>query len=101
MYFIIQFVDNNFIIPKIVASRVQINAFVSISVVFVGGIIWGIPGMFLSIPITAILKVIFDHVEGLKPWGFLLGDIVPTKQKKVLKPALQLLSKLIKPNPPL
>jgi predicted PurR-regulated permease PerM len=101
LYSFIQFVDNNLIIPRVVASRVQINAFVSIIVVLIGGAIWGIPGMFLSIPITAIIKVIFDHIEGLKPWGFLLGDIVPTKQKEVLKPALQLLSKLIKPNPPL
>jgi predicted PurR-regulated permease PerM len=44
----------------------------------IGGAIWGIAGMFLSIPLTAILKVIFDHVDPLKPWGYLLGNIVPT-----------------------
>ena len=37
--------------------------------------------MFLSIPLTAILKVIFDNIETLKPWGFLLGNIVPTATK--------------------
>jgi predicted PurR-regulated permease PerM len=78
VYLIIQFVDNHFIIPKIVASRVQINALLSIIVVLIGGALWGIPGMFLSIPLTAILKVIFDHIDSLKPWGFLLGNIVPT-----------------------
>ncbi len=78
-YIFIQFVDNNFIIPKIVASKVKINALVSVVVVLAGGALWGIPGMFLSIPLTAILKVIFDHVESLKPWGFLLGNIVSTK----------------------
>jgi predicted PurR-regulated permease PerM len=77
-YVIIQFIDNHYIIPKIVASRVQINALVSVIVVLIGGALWGIPGMFLSIPLTAILKVIFDHIEPLKPWGFLLGNIVPT-----------------------
>ena len=81
LYLLIQFIDNHFIIPKVVASKVKINALISIIVVLVGGAIWGVPGMFLSIPITAILKVIFDHIESLKPWGFLLGNIVPTASK--------------------
>ncbi len=77
VYVVIQFIDNHYIIPKIVASKVRINALVSIIVVLAGGVLWGIPGMFLSIPLTAILKVICDHIEGLKPWGFLLGDTMP------------------------
>lgn len=81
VYIIIQFIDNNFIVPKIVASRVRINALISIIVVLIGGAIWGISGMFLSIPLIAIIKVICDHIEVLKPWGFLLGDIVPTTPK--------------------
>ncbi len=81
LYIFIQFVDNHFIVPKIVASRVQINALMSVIVVLIGAAIWGIPGMFLSIPLTAIVKVIFDHIEPLKPWGFLLGNIVPTASK--------------------
>jgi len=82
-YILIQFIDNNYIIPKIVASKVKINALISIIVVLVGGASWGIPGMFLAIPLTAILKVIFDHIEPLKPLGFLLGNIVPTVPKKL------------------
>ncbi len=78
---LIQFIDNNYIVPKIVASRVQINALISVIGVLIGGALWGIPGMFLSIPLIAILKVIFDHIEPLKPWGFLLGNIVPTNSK--------------------
>ena len=78
---IIQFIDNNYIVPKIVASRVQINALVSIIGVLIGGALWGFSGMFLSIPLIAILKVIFDHIEPLKPWGFLFGNIVPTASK--------------------
>jgi predicted PurR-regulated permease PerM len=74
LYSLIQFIDNNYVMPKIVASRVQINAFVSVIIVFIGGAIWGLSGMFLSIPITAIIKVVFDHINSLKPWGFLLGD---------------------------
>jgi predicted PurR-regulated permease PerM len=81
LYIFIQFIDNNYIVPKIVAARVQLNALISIIVVMIGGAVWGISGMFLSIPLTAILKVIFDHIESLKPWGFLLGNIVPTTSR--------------------
>ncbi|MES2617157.1 MAG: AI-2E family transporter [Bacteroidota bacterium] len=77
LYGVIQFIDNNYIIPKLVASKVKINALVSIVVVIAGSALWGIPGMFLSIPLTAIIKVIFDHIEQLKPWGLLLGDTLP------------------------
>ena len=77
VYAIIQFIDNHYIVPKLVASKVRINALVSIIVVLAGGALWGVPGMFLSIPLTAMLKVIFDHIDGLKPWGFLLGDTIP------------------------
>lgn len=76
-YSIIQFIDNNVIVPKIVASKVRMNALVSLIVVLTGGALWGIPGMFLSIPVTAIAKVIFDRVEQLKPFGFLIGDNQP------------------------
>ena len=77
IFYIIQFFDNHFIIPRIVASKVKINALFAILIVLVGNAVWGIPGMFLSIPILAIVKLIFDHIEPLKPWGFLLGDTMP------------------------
>lgn len=76
-YYIIQLIDNNYIVPIIVASKVKINALFSIIVVFVGNALWGIPGMFLSIPLLAIVKLICDNIESLKPWGFLLGDSMP------------------------
>jgi predicted PurR-regulated permease PerM len=84
IYYIIQLIDNNYIVPKIVASKVKINALFSIIVVIAGNALWGVPGMFLSIPMLAIVKLIFDHVEPLKPWGFLLGDTMPSILK--LKP---------------
>jgi predicted PurR-regulated permease PerM len=83
-YILIQFIDNHYLIPKIVASKVKINALVSVIVVLLGGALWGVPGMFLSIPLTAIIKVIFDHIEPLKPWGFLLGNNVPGMSKPSL-----------------
>jgi len=77
VYYLVQLVDNNYIVPKIVASKVRINALVSIVVVLAGGALWGVSGMFLSIPLIAIIKVICDHTDSLKPIGFLLGDTMP------------------------
>lgn len=86
-YYFIQLIDNNYIVPYIVASKVKINALFSIIVVFVGNAIWGITGMFLSIPLLAIVKLIFDHIESVKPWGFLLGDTMPSLLE--IKPILK------------
>ncbi len=80
-YTLIQFIDNNILVPFLVSSRVKINAFFSIVVVLLGGALWGIAGMFLSIPFVAILKIIFDRLPDMKPWGKLLGDNVPTRHK--------------------
>ena len=60
-----------------VASKVKLNALFSLLAVFVGNALWGIPGMFISIPILAVIKLVCDNVEPLKPWGFLLGDTMP------------------------
>ncbi|MBL7875593.1 MAG: AI-2E family transporter [Cyclobacteriaceae bacterium] len=72
--FVVQIIDNNLGMPLIVGNKVRINALVTIIGVLVGGKLCGIPGMFLAIPILAVLKVIFDKVPELKPWGGLLGD---------------------------
>jgi predicted PurR-regulated permease PerM len=85
LYMIVQFADNHYIMPRIVASKVRINALVSIIVVFIGGALWGVAGMFLSVPLTAIVKVIFDRITPLKPWGFLLGDSMPPIGKIIFK----------------
>ncbi|HYG50068.1 MAG TPA: AI-2E family transporter [Flavobacteriales bacterium] len=74
---IVQIIDNNFLIPRIVGHKVRINAFVSMTAVVAGGIIGGIAGMFLSIPLTAILKVIFDNIDHFKSWGYAMGDDLP------------------------
>jgi predicted PurR-regulated permease PerM len=84
-YIIIQFVDNHFLVPYIVASKVKINALVSIVMVLLGGALWGISGMFLSIPFIGVLKIIFDRLPELKPWGMLIGMEVPTKRRRILK----------------
>ena len=79
---IVQLIDNNLLMPYIVSSKVRINALVSIIGVLVGGALAGISGMFLSIPGIAIMKVIFERVDGLKPWGILMGDDLSIINKK-------------------
>ena len=85
VYILVQFIDNNIIMPYVVASKVKINALTSIIVVLVGNAVWGVPGMFLSIPLTAIIKVIFDRIDTLKPYGFLLGDTMPGQANPIIK----------------
>jgi predicted PurR-regulated permease PerM len=71
---VIHFFDSNFLMTKIVGSRVKINALVTILGVVIGGTLLGLPGIFLALPTIAILKIIFDRVDDLKPWGMLMGD---------------------------
>ena len=74
LYMTIQFTDNHYIIPKIIGSKVKLNALICLIAVICGAALWGIPGMFLSIPLTAIVKVICERVSSLNALGFLLSD---------------------------
>ncbi len=75
----VQFLDNNILMPRIVGSKVRINAFAAILGVFIGGSLAGVPGMFLALPMIAVLKIIFDRADMFKQWGVLLGDERPQK----------------------
>ena len=75
----VQFLDNNILMPRIVGSKVKINALATIVGVIVSGALAGIAGMFLSLPVIAVLKIIFDRTENMQQWGVLLGDERPTK----------------------
>jgi AI-2 transport protein TqsA len=85
-YMVIQFVDNHFLIPRIVASKIKVNALVAIVGVLVGNAIGGVAGMFLALPVIAILKIVFDRIPPLKPWGMLLGDEETPRGRKVNPP---------------
>ncbi|WP_028298083.1 AI-2E family transporter [Olivibacter sitiensis] len=73
-YIVIHAIDGNYIMPKIVGSKVQINTLIALVGLVLGEMLWGIMGMFLSLPVIAIFKVIFDRVDELKPWGMLIGE---------------------------
>lgn len=72
---IVQVIDSNILIPKIIGSKISINAMASMLGVIVGGAIAGVGGMFLSLPILAVLNVIFQHSEKLKPYSYLVGQM--------------------------
>ncbi|MCW8312770.1 AI-2E family transporter [Sphingobacterium sp. InxBP1] len=71
---IVHMIDSNFIVPKIVGSKVKVNSLFAMLSIIIGEMIWGISGMFLAIPILAIAKIVMDRIRELKPWGFLLGE---------------------------
>jgi predicted PurR-regulated permease PerM len=71
---VIQFLEGNFITPYIVGSKVSINSLVAIIALILFGTLWGVTGLILALPMTAILKVLFDSIEFLQPWGYLFGD---------------------------
>jgi predicted PurR-regulated permease PerM len=74
---VVQFLDNNILMPRIVGSKVKINALITIIGVFVAGALAGVSGMFLSLPVIAVLKIVFDRTTDFRQWGLLLGDERP------------------------
>lgn len=81
VYGIVQFIQGWLLEPVIVGPQVKINPLFTIIALVIGQLVWGIPGVFLAIPITAMFKIVCDHIEPLKPLGFLIGE-VETKKKE-------------------
>ncbi|TVQ15753.1 MAG: AI-2E family transporter [Balneolaceae bacterium] len=74
-FYVIQLFESNLFTPVIVGDKVSLNPLVTIIAILVGGQIWGLLGMILFIPGLAILKILLDEVDGLQPYGFLLGRV--------------------------
>lgn len=81
-YSIIQFMQSYILQPLIVGGEVNINPFFTVFGLILGDMVWGVTGMVLVLPMLAIIKIICDHVEALKPYGFLLGN-PPRKKSKI------------------
>lgn len=85
-YLVIQFVQTYILEPLVVGAEVNINPFFTILVIVAGELIWGIPGMVLALPLTGIMKIVFDHVPALQPYGYLVGeDKKPDNGSQVIK----------------
>ncbi len=74
LFVIVQFIENNILTPNITGGLVRINPFFIILGVLISGVVWGLPGMFIVVPLLAAIKIICDHVPSLKPYAFLIGD---------------------------
>ncbi len=86
VYIAVHAVDGNIIMPLVVGSKVKINPLIAFLGIIIGEMLWGISGMFLCIPYLAILKIIFDRIEELKPWGRLMGEEeTPSRKRRVYK----------------
>lgn len=70
---VIQLVESYVLEPLILGKEVKLNALVIIVAIVLGGLIWGLAGMILFVPIFAIIKIISLNHSGLKPIGFLMG----------------------------
>jgi predicted PurR-regulated permease PerM len=81
VYGSVQFIQGWVLEPLIVGSQVKINSLFTIIALVLGELLWGIPGIILAIPLTAMFKIVCDHIEPLKPYGFLIGEIEPTKKE--------------------
>jgi len=71
---IVVFIEHNLLTPNIVGSYVKISPFIIILSVLFGGAVWGIPGMFIIVPIMAMAKVLCDEVPELNAYGYLMGE---------------------------
>jgi predicted PurR-regulated permease PerM len=73
-FWFVQFVESNFLTPKIVGGNLKINALTSILSIIIGASVWGINGMILFLPFAAMLKVVCEEYEELKPIALLIGE---------------------------
>lgn len=88
LFVIIQFIENNILTPNITGSYVNLNPFITILLIIIGGAVWGIVGMFVVIPLAAMLKIILDHSKRLKPYAYLLGADTENRKKAVWRQKL-------------
>ncbi len=93
---IIHMIDSNILMPKIVGSKVKMNALATILGVVVGSAIWGIPGTFMAVPIMAIMKVVFEDVKGLQPFALVMSD--DDTEKSLSRPVMRKIASTLRRN---
>jgi predicted PurR-regulated permease PerM len=93
VYGVVQFIQGWVLEPLIVGSQVKINSLFTILALIIGELIWGIPGIILAIPLTAMFKIVCDYIDSLKPYGFLIGEI---ETKKTTSGFVQKIKKILK-----
>lgn len=73
VFAIVQYLEANLIFPYVVGKQINLNTLVSLIAIFAGGIIWGVSGMILILPLVAIFRIFASHFEGLNNWSEFLS----------------------------
>jgi len=71
---LIQFLIGNFLQPRLASKTLNMSQFVVILSLFVWGAFWGVTGMFLAVPMTAILMIILSNFESTQPVAILMSQ---------------------------
>lgn len=74
MFWFVQLIESNVLSPKIVGGSLKLNALAAILSIIIGASVWGIAGMVLFLPLTAMLKVVSEQFKQLQPLALLIGD---------------------------
>lgn len=74
LFWAVQLISDNFLTPKIVGGSLKINALASILSLIIGAVVWGVIGMILFLPFVAMLKVVCEEYDDLKPVALLLAS---------------------------
>lgn len=80
----VQAIEGNIITPKIVGSSIQVNPLAAILALFIGGFVWGVEGLILALPVTAMLRIIMVHSGRFRPIGLLLSDELQDRESEFL-----------------
>jgi AI-2 transport protein TqsA len=83
----IQFMIGSFIEPKIIGRNLNLHPITILVALIFWGIIWGIPGAFLAVPITAILKIVLERFQGGDTLANLLAGDLESIKERLRKPA--------------
>ncbi|TXK36892.1 AI-2E family transporter [Pontibacter qinzhouensis] len=88
-FLVVQQIESYILTPNITGSKIKLSAMATLMVLLLGGMIWGVAGMILFVPYLGILKVVFDNIEKLQPYGYILGNEEEKENPKpiIAKPA--------------
>lgn len=84
LFLTIQTIEGNIITPKVVGSSIQVNPLAAIIALFFAGFIWGVEGLILALPVTAILRILLVHSGRFRPFGLLLSDDLSEREMEFL-----------------
>ncbi|MFO1210768.1 MAG: AI-2E family transporter [Amaricoccus sp.] len=70
---LVQFVMGNILLPRMFGTRLNISLGVTIFALFFWGALWGITGMFVAMPLTAIVVIAFSHFDATRPLAILMS----------------------------